>query len=273
MPMPPQPAGEERRHHDDARARGSRCRTPPGSPACPTTRLNSAPKSSSQITGCTSVMTINHGWRSERAQRGGRSCSRAWRSGGGHRVASVRSASRERAAGVAQVDVVERGAGDGDGGDGDARALERGEDGRAPPRAPSSARARSVRPSTVTLAHARRRAPSARGTPPSPAASRSSTWMASPRSSALSASGVPSATTRPRSTIASCDGEPVGLLEVVGGEQDGQALLAREPRRSPPTCAARTSGSRPVVGSSRNSTRGRCTRPMATSSRRCMPPE
>ena len=37
--------------------------------------------------------------------------------------------------------------------------------------------------------------------------------------------------------------------------------------------SARISGSSPVVGSSRKSTAGRWTRPMATSSRRCMPPE
>ena len=37
--------------------------------------------------------------------------------------------------------------------------------------------------------------------------------------------------------------------------------------------AARDSGSSPVVGSSRNSTAGRCIRPSATSRRRCMPPE
>src|ERR1700684_2970075 len=37
--------------------------------------------------------------------------------------------------------------------------------------------------------------------------------------------------------------------------------------------AALDSGSRPVVGSSRNSTAGRWISPSATSSRRCMPPE
>ena len=37
--------------------------------------------------------------------------------------------------------------------------------------------------------------------------------------------------------------------------------------------AVRASGSRPAVGSSRNRICGRCTRPRATSRRRCMPPE
>ena len=44
-------------------------------------------------------------------------------------------------------------------------------------------------------------------------------------------------------------------------------------RRISAHIAARASGSSPVVGSSRNSTRGRCTRAAATSSRRRMPPE
>ena len=60
---------------------------------------------------------------------------------------------------------------------------------------------------------------------PSPASSRSSTWTVSPSSSAFSCSGEPVATTLPRSRIASSARELVGLLQVVRGEQDGQALL------------------------------------------------
>ena len=52
----------------------------------------------------------------------------------------------------------------------------------------------------------------------------------------------------------------VGLLEVVGRQQDRQAVLARGAAISAHS-SARASGSRPVVGSSRNRTRGWWTRP------------
>ena len=68
-------------------------------------------------------------------------------------------------------------------------------------------------------------------------------------------------------------GQHVGLLEVLGGEEDGHAVLAREPRDLGPQVGAADDGSRPVVGSSRNSTRGLCTSASARSSRRFMPPE
>ena len=67
-------------------------------------------------------------------------------------------------------------------------------------------------------------------------------------------------------------GELVGLLEVVRRQQDRQLSCARQSPSSS-HIAARASGSSPVVGSSRKSTCGRCTRPIATSSRRFMPPE
>ena len=67
-------------------------------------------------------------------------------------------------------------------------------------------------------------------------------------------------------------GERVGLLEVVGGQEDRRPLRP-EARGSRPTCRARACGSSPVVGSSRNRTAGRWTMPRPTSSRRFMPPE
>ena len=51
------------------------------------------------------------------------------------------------------------------------------------------------------------------------------------------------------------------------------ARRRRRAARSPAHMAGADSGSRPAVGSSRNSTAGRWIRPSATSSRRCMPPE
>ncbi len=56
----------------------------------------------------------------------------------------------------------------------------------------------------------------------------SSMCTASPRSSLFSSSGVPCATILPWSTIASAARQPVGLLEVVRGEQDREPLLAGE---------------------------------------------
>ena len=65
--------------------------------------------------------------------------------------------------------------------------------------------------------------------------------------------------------------EPVGLLEVLRRQQQRGALATSSsitPQRS-----VRPLGSRPVVGSSRNNTGGRCTSAAARSSRRRMPPE
>ena len=66
-------------------------------------------------------------------------------------------------------------------------------------------------------------------------------------------------------------GERVGLLEVVGRQED-VVPRSRRPRISS-HMRARACGSRPVVGSSRNRTAGRWTMPSPTSSRRRMPPE
>ena len=104
------------------------------------------------------------------------------------------------------------------------------------------------------------------------AASATTTSIRSPPTCALSSSAVPRAITRPWSMTTMHVGEPVGLLEVLGGEQQGGAV-GDERRRSPPTCRSRLRGSRPVVGSSRKSTRGRATSAPARSSRRRMPPE
>ena len=67
-------------------------------------------------------------------------------------------------------------------------------------------------------------------------------------------------------------GEPFGFLDVLGGQQHAGALRRQARRR---TChkASRPRGSRPVVGSSRNSTGGAASRLAATSRRRRMPPE
>ncbi len=107
--------------------------------------------------------------------------------------------------------------------------------------APCVARARSERPSTtgsarpaIPVREAAARAP--------PAGSLSSTRIASPWSSAFSWSGVPLATIRPRSTIASCAGQPVGLLEVVGGQQDRQPVLAGQPPDLGPELGSRLLG-------------------------------
>ena len=67
-------------------------------------------------------------------------------------------------------------------------------------------------------------------------------------------------------------GQRLGLVQVVGGEQD-RGPGARPGRGSAPRTRRRASGSNPVVGSSRNSSSGRPMMPRATSSRRRWPPE
>ena len=88
---------------------------------------------------------------------------------------------------------------------------------------------------------------------------------------AFSDSGVPSATRLPRAMIptrsASCSAS--SRYWVVRNTVVPSSCSARTSRHS----AARLVGSRPVVGSSRNSTCGRCTSASARSSRRRMPPE
>ena len=67
-------------------------------------------------------------------------------------------------------------------------------------------------------------------------------------------------------------GQALGLVEVLGGQQRRRALAAQLLDELPHGRAG-CAGSRPVVGSSRNSTLGREMRLMAMSSRRRMPPE
>ena len=88
----------------------------------------------------------------------------------------------------------------------------------------------------------------------------------------LSSSAVPVGHDRPPSSTDDPVGQLVGLLQVLRGEEDRRP---RSPTSSPTTSqtACRLRGSRPVVGSSRNSTSGRATRLMARSTRRRMPPE
>ena len=66
-------------------------------------------------------------------------------------------------------------------------------------------------------------------------------------------------------------GEPVGLVEVLGGEGTVAPAAARGLDRL--HMPMRLRGSSPVVGSSRNKTGGRATSAAARSSRRRMPPE
>ena len=67
-------------------------------------------------------------------------------------------------------------------------------------------------------------------------------------------------------------GELVGLLEVLRGQEDRRALVACR-RRTSSHSVMRETGSRPVVGSSRNSTSGEWISAIARSRRRRMPPE
>ena len=68
-------------------------------------------------------------------------------------------------------------------------------------------------------------------------------------------------------------GELLGLGQIVGGEQDRGLALVGEALRRGRGNSRRASGSNPAVGSSRNSSSGRPTMPIATSSRRRCPPE
>ena len=96
--------------------------------------------------------------------------------------------------------------------------------------------------------------------------------IVSPSSSALSSSGVPSTTTRPLSTMAS-RGQPVGLLQVVGGEQDGQSSSRARRAISCPQLGARLAGRDRWSARRGRTPAGRWMRPSARSSLRCMPPE
>ncbi len=87
----------------------------------------------------------------------------------------------------------------------------------------------------------------------------------------LSSSGVPWAMTRPPSMITMRGGQVVGLVEVLGRQQDVGPGLAMS--RMASHTSMRLPGSRPVVGSSSRSSRGAPTRLAPRSSRRRMPPE
>ena len=67
-------------------------------------------------------------------------------------------------------------------------------------------------------------------------------------------------------------GEDVGLLEVLGGEEDGDAVLVREPADLLPErgAALRVEACRGLV---EEQDRGRCTSARARSRRRFIPPE
>src|SRR6185436_4780711 len=91
------------------------------------------------------------------------------------------------------------------------------------------------------------------------------------RSSAFRLAGVPSRTIRPSSMIASRSQSASASSRycVVRNTVVPCSLI----RRTSSQIVSRLEGSRPVVGSSRNSTSGRCTSAEARSSRRFMPPE
>ena len=66
--------------------------------------------------------------------------------------------------------------------------------------------------------------------------------------------------------------EPLGLVGVVGDEQDGDALRRAAPRRGA-QLSRRAAGSRPVVSSSKTTSRGRPTRARAIDRRCFCPPD
>ena len=111
----------------------------------------------------------------------------------------------ERAAGVAQVDVVERRPGEGHRGGRARRAPRARRARRGSPRAPSR-RAGAQRAAVERgRRRGRRRASSASARAGVVGRRRARPGWRRPASSLLSSSGVPSATIRPRSTIASCE--------------------------------------------------------------------
>ena len=74
---------------------------------------------------------------------------------------------------------------------------------------------------------------------PASCASASSTWIVSPRRSLLSCSGRALDHDPAAVDDRELRGEPVGLLEVVGGEQDRHPLLGGEPLDLPPHLGSR----------------------------------
>ena len=114
-----------------------------------------------------------------------------------------------------------------------------------------------------------RAAPAIRGRSSSPAGI---AWTLGRPISAFSAAGVPSATIRPWSMIPtrSASTSASSRYWVV---RNTVTPSSRARRATSSQSAVRLCGSRPVVGSSRNRTRGRWTSASARSSRRFMPPE
>ena len=150
---------------------------------------------------------------------------------------------------MVQVDVVQRRPGHGDGQHGTPAAS-------SPASTAGSARARR-RPGPAAPARPGCRTCGAPGHAPARPAGRSasSTQQRVPAQPALEllrgALGHDPAAVDDRQPV----GEPVGLLQVVGGEQDGRPSSRGQPAISAHS-SARASGSSPVVGSSRNSTGG-----------------
>ena len=181
------------------------------------------------------------------------------------------SGRRERAAGVSQVDVVERGPRDGHRGDRDRRLLQRGEHRRH--RGGAVVDAGADRPAGHRDLPRAGQPLDGRACRPRPA--RPATGRSPPRRRAARSSAPPGCPARRagpgrRSPAGPRDGRPPRGSAWSAGSSAAPDVASRAISAH---ISARACGSRPVVGSSRNSTAGRCTSPIATSSLRCMPPE
>ena len=94
--------------------------------------------------------------------------------------------------------------------------------------------------------------------------------MTSPPMRSLRAAGVSQAASRAAVEDRQA-GAAVGFVHQVGGEQDGHAVVLLDLAEVSPQ-SIRAPGSRPVLGSSSSRTRGRLSSPLASSTRRRMPP-
>ena len=101
---------------------------------------------------------------------------------------------------------------------------------------------------------------------------RRSTSIRSPPMRALSSAGEPAATTRPWSSTTIVVGEPVGLLEVLGGEQRPSCRRGRA-RAAAPTARCGSAGRGRSSARRGTGRAGAATSVAARSSRRRMPPE
>ena len=185
------------------------------------------------------------------------------------RLASpARRRALQRAAGLGEEDVVERGRVQAQVGDREALGVERPHDLREVAdalgqlRGDAAGRGRGLLAEAVQ--HALRGARGRRGLRGSPR--RSGRPIA-----AFSSAGVPSATILPRSMIPTRSASTSASSRYCVVRNTVTPSSAR--RRTSSHSAARLCGSRPVVGSSRNSSRGRCTSARPRSSRRFIPPE